>query len=206
MNSEGAARRGLLWAANISPDKANREPNDFYPTPPEGTTALLSRESFTGQIWEPACGDGAISKVLIDAGYDVLSTDLVDRGYGQHGVDFLMEHGRVVDNIVTNPPFKLAEQFLLHALPRARNKVALLCRLAWLEGEGRRKIFESTPLAHVWVFSRRLNINRSGIAPAYPGQGGLIAFAWYVWEIGYCGPPTLGWLRHPGPRRHKRAP
>ena len=66
-------------------------------------------------------------------------------------------------------------------------------------------MFESTPLARVWVFSRRLSLNRGGTGPAYPGAGGMIAFAWYVWERGHSGPPTLGWLQHASPRRHKAA-
>ena len=59
-----------------------RVPHDFYPTPPEAVRALLSVETFEGSIWEPACGDGAISKVLLEAGHEVVSTDLIDRGYG----------------------------------------------------------------------------------------------------------------------------
>ena len=206
MTAAGSANLALKWAASVIPDSENREKDDFYPTPPEGTRALLSVEKFVGNIWEPACGDGAMSKVLIDAGYAVLSTDLVDRGYGTARVDFLMEHVHTADNIITNPPFKLAEEFAAQALAHSRRKVAMLARLAWLEGERRRIMFQSTPLARVWVFSRRLNINRSGDGILYGGQGGLIAFAWYVWEHGHQGPPTLGWLRHPGPRRHKRSP
>ena len=197
-------RLALKWAASVIPDSANREKDDFYPTPPEGTAALLSAVTFEGNIWEPACGDGAISKVLRTAGYEVISTDLVNRGFGTPRVDFLMEHGFVADNIVTNPPFKLAEQFAEHALKHARRKVCLLARLAWLEGESRRKMFESTPLSRVLVFSRRLNMSRAH-SPASE-MGGLIAFAWFVWEHGHVGPPTLGWLQHPGPRRHRSRP
>jgi len=76
------------YVRGIIPDKANRERDDFYPTPPAGTRALLEVESFTGPIWEPACGDGAISKVLESAGHQVISTDLIDRGYGTGGGRF----------------------------------------------------------------------------------------------------------------------
>jgi hypothetical protein len=177
------------WAGSVAADPANRDHDDFYPTPPEGTHALLAVETFRGTVWECACGDGRMSRVLEAHGYDVESSDLVDRGYGTPRVDFLMET-RQVDNIVTNPPYKLAEEFALHALPLARRKVALLCRLAWLEGERRRRMFESTPLARVWVFSRRLAIHRRGETT---GRG-MIAFAWYVWQHGHEGPPTIGWL------------
>ncbi len=82
-----------------------RAPFEFYPTPPEATRALLSVESFEGSIWEPACGDGAISKVLIEAGYEVISTDLIDRGYGAGGHDFLKSSRPLAKNIITNPPY-----------------------------------------------------------------------------------------------------
>ena len=78
---------------------------EFYPTPPEATRALLSVESFEGDIWEPACGDGAISKVLEAAGYQVVSTDLIDRGYGAGGHNFLNSDKPLAKNIITNPPY-----------------------------------------------------------------------------------------------------
>lgn len=78
---------------------------EFYPTPPEATRALLSVEQFDGSIWEPACGDGAISKVLTEAGYQVVSTDLIDRGYGAGGHDFLKSTTPLAKNIITNPPY-----------------------------------------------------------------------------------------------------
>ena len=68
-----------------------RAPYEFYPTPPEATRALLSVETFDGFIWEPACGRGAISTVLETAGYQVVSTDLIQRDYGAGGIDFLRE-------------------------------------------------------------------------------------------------------------------
>lgn len=182
----------VAYVNGIIPDNENREKDDFYPTPPEGTLALLGVESFTGKIWEPACGDGAISKVLIDHGYEVYSTDLVDRGYGQARVDFLMEC-QTCDNIITNPPFKLALPFVKHALALTTGKVAMLVRLAWLEGIERREMFETTPLARVWVFSKRLTMVRGG-DESLRGGGSMTAFAWLVWEHGYEGKPTLGWV------------
>jgi len=123
----------LAYVRGIRPDAKNRARDDFYPTPPEGTWALLSAIRFKGTIWEPACGDGSISRVLEAAGYKVTSTDLVHRGYGTSPVDFLLDYRTKVNNIITNPPFKLAEEFARHALDRATDKVALLARLAWLE-------------------------------------------------------------------------
>ena len=85
--------------------KGDREENDFYPTPEKATQSLLNLQKFEGNIWECACGDGAMSKVMIKNGYDVYSSDLIDRGYGETGIDFLKTN-KVFDNIVTNPPFK----------------------------------------------------------------------------------------------------
>lgn len=183
----------VAFVRGIIPDAENRQRDDFYPTPPRATLALLDVETFDGDIWEPACGDGAISKVLIDAGYEVSSSDLIDRGYGMPHVDFLLDYQTTATNIITNPPFKFAEEFARHALSRTTGKVAMLCRLGWLEGKERRKMFTSTPLARVWVFSGRVPMMRNGDV-MMAGGGGMIAFAWYVWEHGHTGAPSLGWL------------
>jgi hypothetical protein len=183
----------VSYVRGIIPDSENREKDDFYPTPPEGTRALLRVERFDGPIWEPACGDGAISRVLEEAGHEVISTDLVDRGFGTPRTDFLMEWQPRAPNIVTNPPFKHAEEFARHALGLTTGKVAMLCRLAWLEGKERRRMFESTPLARVWVFAGRLTMLRSGFDGG-KGGGSMTAFAWFVWEHRHQGPPTLGWV------------
>lgn len=171
---------------------AEREKDDFYPTPPAGTRALLAVETFDGPIWEPACGAGDMSRVLEAAGHQVISTDLCSRGYGETNVDFLMEWQPRAPNIITNPPFKICEEFVRKALALTTGKVAILARLAWLEGKARRELFERTPLARVWVFSGRLGFDRGQIAEA--GKGGMIAFAWFVWEHGHTAPPQIGWI------------
>ena len=101
---------------------------DFYPTPKWATHALIENEQFSGDIWECACGDGAMSDVLAGTGNKVISSDLYDRNYGEHGVDFITEN-RSVDNIVTNPPFHSAEPFVESALRNSKKKFALLLRL-----------------------------------------------------------------------------
>jgi hypothetical protein len=177
-------------------DPVKREKDDFYPTPRRGVEALLAVEAFEGSIWEPACGDGAISDVLEEY-YpgQVWSTDLIERGYGLAGVDFLAPApAACCDHIITNPPFKLAEHFVRLSLIRSRGKVAMLLRLSWLEGSKRRVLFESTPLARVWVFSSRLSIGRGADRDMGGGGGGMIAFAWFVWDKTHIGPPVIGWL------------
>ena len=178
-------------AQSIVGTSKGRNWHDFYPTPRAATEALLGVEKFDGEIWECACGDGAISKVLAEHGYTVKSSDLINRGYGETPVDFLlMPRENVTDNIVTNPPYGLAEEFVRTALGASRRKVAMLCKLAFLEGERRKRMFETTPLARVHVFSKRITMTRNG--DEMP-NGGMIAFAWFVWEHGYEGRPTIGW-------------
>ena len=164
---------------------------DFYPTPTWATRALLEKEQFDGEIWEPACGDGRMARVLAETGNLVLATDLNNFGFGETGVDFLASDRRSA-NIVTNPPFNLAEEFLAKALESARHKVALLLRLAFLEGAKRAvNIYDKAPPSRVWVLSERITM--------YPGHSkiagnGTIAFAWFVWDKSYVGATQLGWI------------
>jgi hypothetical protein len=165
-----------------------RESNDYYKTPFHATMGLLYREAFDGVIWECACGDGAISRLLPG---EVISTDLYNRGYGESGVNFLTTFKRV-DHIVTNPPYLLAQKFVEHALECASGKVAMLLKLNFLEGQKRKPFFETTPLRTVYVFSNRVSFDKGECE----GKGsGLLAYAWFVWEVGYHGPPALGWIQ-----------
>jgi hypothetical protein len=186
---------GTQYASAQRDDPKNRETHDFYPTWPAATRALLSVESFSGPIWEPACGDGAMSKVLEAAGYEVISTDLINRGYGEGGRDFLLEWSPLAPNIVTNPPFRWAVEFVDRALMLTKGKVALFLRLAFLEGQDRGRWFPATPLARIWIMSRRVPIQRGRMAnPGKEEGGGVIAFAWFVWDHAHEGRPEVGWL------------
>lgn len=185
---------GKAYARAQTDDPANREEHDFYPTHPSATRALLSVERFEGAIWEPACGEGDITRVLEEAGYEVHSSDLIDRGFGDVGVDFLRQFRSRAPNIVTNPPFKLAMPFVNASLQHASGKVAMFLRLAFLEGQRRGPWFQRTPLKRVWVMSSRVPMQRARLANA-DDSGGVLAFAWFVWERGYEGEPTIGWLQ-----------
>jgi hypothetical protein len=164
---------------------------DFFPTPGWATAALLDVEKFEGLIWEPACGDGSMSRVLATKGNEVISSDLYDRGFGEVGVDFV-NATRVVDNIVTNPPYNSAERFVAAGLRQSRRKFALLLRLAFLEGGNRyRTIFSCTPPARVWAFSERITFYMAG---AERKGSGTTAYAWFVWDKAHTGPAQLRWL------------
>jgi hypothetical protein len=113
--------------------------DDLYETPDVAVHALMRAESLQEVIWEPACGPGRIVNVLRGAGHKVYATDLVDYGCpdSEVRIDFLMErHPSVyVGAIVTNPPFKIANEFVAHALKLDIPKVVMLLRLAFLESE-----------------------------------------------------------------------
>ena len=175
-------------------DGTYRHEDDFYRTPPQCTLALLAVETFADDVWEPACGDGAISEVLLNAGYTVISTDLIDRGYGIGGSNFLGSTVLGVTDLITNPPYELADEFALHALKLGVRKMALLCRLAWLEGQDRyERLWRQQKLARVWVFSPRQTLWR-GDDEATEDDGGMTAYAWFVFEQDHAGASVLGWL------------
>lgn len=184
---------GVAYSVAQTVDRENREKDDFYPTFPAATAALLTVEKFEGSIWECACGEGDMSRVLEAAGYTVISTDLIDRGYGEARVDFLMEWQPRAPNACSNPPFKLARQFIEKALALTTGKVAMFLRLAFLEGVERGAWIVTTPLARVYVMTRRVPMQRGRLKAEGDGHG-VIAFAWFVWEHGHVGPPALHFL------------
>ncbi|WP_198924792.1 hypothetical protein [Nitrospirillum viridazoti] len=164
---------------------------DFFPTPAWATYALIENEEFKGDMWECACGNGAMSKVLERTGAKVRSSDLYDRGYGDFGVDFL-EEKYISNNIITNPPYNSAEGFVRKGLELSRNKFSLLLRLAFLEGINRQKtIFSKQPPSRVWVFSERITFYPEG---AEIKGSGTTAYAWFVWDKDAPAGTELKWF------------
>lgn len=164
-------------------------PHDFYPTPPGATRALLTVETFRGAIWEPACGDGAIAKVLAHAGYSVVATDLVDHGFGTAGVDFLEQSATRAPNIITNPPYRfgMADAFVRKALDLTANtggSVAMLLNMSSLAHPRRHHLWVARPPAAIYalddvVFARTDTAHR---------------YVWCVWKAGHTGRPSFWWL------------
>jgi|TARA_B100000085_G_scaffold86419_1_gene77997 hypothetical protein len=167
--------------------KKDRIDYDFYPTPEIATLKLLEKESFKGNIWECACGDGAISKILKSKNYEVFSSDIVFRDYGEKTIDFLNSK-MIFDNIITNPPFKLSLEFALHGLKSVKNKMVLFQKLVFLEGIKRKKeLFSLNKLKNIYVISNRLKFK------GYK-TGGLMCFAWFIFDVNYNGKPTIDWI------------
>jgi len=170
---------------------------DFFPTPAWATYALMDNERFDREVWECACGDGAMSEVIQDFGNKVNSSDLFDRGYGEAGVDFLEAQGKR-PNIITNPPYNSAQGFVEKAAEIVEHKFALLLRLAFLEGANRANtIFSKIPPSRVWVFSERITFYPKNAVKA---GSGTTAYAWFIWDKSHSGSTELNWLK-PGYKR-----
>lgn len=153
-----------------------RRKDDFYPTPPEAVVALLQstwapRKS--ALIWEPACGDGAIAKVLTATGYTVVPTDLVDRGFGWAPVDYFAETQKRASQVVTNPPFKDAERFIRHGFGLGCVYQAHLLKAQFWNAASRIKLFDEHPPAAVLPLTWRLDFTGGG-APT-------MDCCWVVW-------------------------
>jgi hypothetical protein len=151
---------------------------DFYPTPPWGTSALLKYVKFDGEILEPCCGTGEMAEVLRAGGYPVIASDLHSRGYGEV-VDFFDRKDKVA-NVVTNPPFNIAEEVFEHAYKLARRKVCLLLRTAFLESRKRYELIYRTRRPSILlVFTERLSMYPKG---QEQNGGGTTSYSWFVWD------------------------
>jgi hypothetical protein len=172
-----------------------REENDFYATDPGAVVALLGLEKFSPKIWECACGQGHLSKEIEFAGYQTRSSDLIDRGYGKSGVNFLSDKITHWDgDIITNPPYKYAKEFILKALsiiPDGK-KVAMFLKVQFLEGKSRKDLFKTYPPRTVYVSSSRIMCAQNGFFDGK--QSSAVAYAWFVWEKGYSGYTVLKWF------------
>lgn len=176
-------------SAHLNKRRIDRKGLDFYPTKPWAVKALLSVESFRGEIHEPCCGEGHISKVLLEHGYKVNSSDLYDYGFGRSGID--VERLARVANIVTNPPYSILSRLLPFLVGRVTSKLALLLKLDAMAGVSRYQLFEREPPATVWAFAERLTLNERG-EDSY-GKG-MLSYAWFVWDKTHVGPTRLRWI------------
>lgn len=181
-------RESSLW---------EREANDWYVEPEWCSLRLFQEEKFDGYIFDPACGRGSIVISAMKSGLSAAGCDLVDRGWDTTLTpsNFLeSDHRR--DNIVSNPPFGIAEKFLERALDLARNKVAFLLPANWVQGDKRSRMLAATPLRRVYFITPRPSMPPGQVLAAggKPGNG-TTDYAWFVWLRGYDGAPEVRWLR-----------
>ena len=180
--------------------EAEREKHDYYATEPKAVEILLENEKFSPYVWECACGEGHISKVFEKAGYKVKNSDIVDRGLeGTEIIDFLkVKHEdvrkEISRDIVTNPPYKFAKEFVEKALEISMDstKIAMFLKLTFLEGQARKKMFEKYPPKTIYVFSSRVKCAKNG---EFEGMGSsAVCYAWFIWEKGFKGDPIVKWV------------
>jgi len=186
----------VLGASNHSEEERQNE--DYYATDPKAGELLLGLESFSLNIWECACGEGHLSKVFESAGHIVKSTDLIDRGFGKSGTDFLSIDNTEWDgDIITNPPYKYAQEFIekaLQIIPQG-NKVAMFLKVQFLEGKRRKGLFILQPPKAVYISSSRLLCAKNAnFEKMLAGGGSAVAYAWYVWQKGFSGTTELKWF------------
>ena len=167
--------------------------NDFYPTPYEITEDLFKLEKFDGDVLEPACGQGHMSEIISKYN-QTFSFDKFDDSYSRIKHDFLtFETDQEFDNIITNPPFTFAEQFVLKAKKIAKKKIAMILKIQFLEGKSRLKNLwkdKEFPLEYVYIYSGRVgfgDVNNKKVSSA-------LCFAWYVWNKEYKGEPKIRWI------------
>lgn len=184
-----------LGARNYAQNE--REENDYYATEPKALELLLDLENFSCDVWECACGEGHLAKVLESRGHNVYASDLIDRGYGIGGVDFLKHEKPFDGDIITNPPYKYAKEFVEKAMELITDghKVAMFLKLQFLEGKARRKIFENTPPKTIYVASSRLLCAKNAeFKRMKQGGGSAVAYAWFIFEKGYKGETIVRWF------------
>lgn len=183
--------------AASSHSEQEREQNDYYATPPSAVEELLKRESFNKYVLEPAVGGGSIAEVLKSHGHIVQSMDIVDRGYeGTEVRDFLQTSKNDLicsPDIVTNPPYSIATEFVEHALDISMDsvKVAMLLKIQFLETKKRLALFRKYPPKFIYVFTNRIACAKNG---NFNGESSAVCYAWFVWKKGSISEPIVRWI------------
>lgn len=178
-----------------------RHEHDFYATDSRTIRPLLKVlgwENGGKVIRENSCGVGHLSIPLEAVGHTVISTDLIDRGYGIGGIDFLKDNyfdTLRYDATIMNPPYSHALEFIKKALTQSPIVCAFL-RLAFLEGgdrSGRYEFFSENPPWKVLVFSDRVPSAKNGDFKKF--KDGKTAYMWAIWKVGNKNQPTIEWIR-----------
>lgn len=189
----------MLGSSNHS--EKTRETNDFYATNPKSLKIFLDKLEEDGiklhkNIWECACGQGHLSKVLETRGAEVWSTDLVNRGYGEGNVNFLtcLPGGKWHGDILTNPPYKYAKEFVERALELQNDGyyTVMFLKIQFLEGQARQELFKKYPPKYVYVNSARQLCAMNGEFEKYNATA--ICYCWFIWEKGFKGEPIIRWI------------
>ena len=188
-----------LGASNHTEE--SRAQNDFYATPPVAVYDLLEKETFNKNVWEPAAGMNHIVKILEKNGYNVKRSDIVK--YVDDDkleiIDFLTTTGTWNGDIITNPPFSLATQFVNKALELVKDgaKVAMFLKVQFLEGSKRYwNLFKDNPPKIVYVSVNRYGCTKDGIFNEAGNAPSAICYCWFIWEKGFKRDPIIKWMNY----------
>ena len=195
---KGNTRRTFVTLGASNHTDKERQNEDYYATDPIAAKLLLEVETFNGKIWECACGEKHLAKIFEQEGYEVRSSDLIDR-CGNEVFDFLgiENQGIYEGNIITNPPYKYATEFIYKALSIIPDgfKIAMFLKVQFMEGKERKRLFTEFPPKVIYVSSSRIMCAKNGeFERMREGGGSAVAYAWYVWEKGYKGDTVVKWI------------
>ena len=195
----GNSKTTFVQLGASSHSEGERETNDYYATDPDTLKIFLKalqRDNLqiNKDVWECACGEGHLSEVLVGGGYIVKSTDLINRNYGTPYIDFLKETEKWHGDILTNPPYKYAKEFVEHSLELIEDgqQVIMLLKIQFLEGKDRRKFFEKYPPKYVYVNSTRQTCYLNGNMSKKLSSASC--YCWFIWEKGFTGEPLIRWV------------
>ena len=183
--------------------KNQRVEHDFYATDPLAVEMLMDKYEFNqGNFLEPCVGNGNISGVIKNRfpNSSITGVDIVDRGYPNTIVgDFLTYvTNERYDNIITNPPFSLAKEFLEKSMEllNKNGKIAMFLKIQFLEGMKRTEMFEKYPPRYIYVFTKRMATWNNGEQFDSNGKrwATTMCHAWFIWEKDFKGEPTVRWL------------
>lgn len=195
-NSNKESIYKMIGASNHTEEERQKE--DYYATDPIAVELLLDLETFNKDVWECACGEKHMSNVLEKRGFNVRSSDIIKRCDDIEEYDFLNnENIEWKGDIITNPPYKYAEEFVYKALQiiPTGNKVAMFLRLQFLEGKKRKQLFTNFPPTKVLISSSRILCAKNGdFEKMKQGGGSAVAYTWIIWEKGYQGDPIIKWF------------
>ena len=182
--------------------ETERVENDYYATNPKAVEMLLNEYDFNDGYWlEPCVGEGHIAKIIESKCYAICTgIDVVDRGYPNTIIaDFLTyETNQKFDNIITNPPYSLATEFIEKSLSLLSDggKCAMFLKIQFIEGLKRKTLYENNPPKYIYVFRNRMATWNNGqeLDPQGKRWATTMCHAWFIWEKGSKSEPIIRWL------------
>jgi len=206
MPTTPASKRGIRKRGIVKTKAAHvyaRHPDDWYVEEPWVAERLLDVESFSGAVWDPACGEGRIVRALRARGHDAVGSDIKQRnGFKSLQLDFmrsdpgtLIAYAANFPNLFFNPPFRQSQEFVKQAIQVAERKTVAILPTEFLHGDERSRWLELTPLLRVYFLTPRPSMPPGDSKEAKNPSGGRTSFSVFVWLRGFDGEPTVRWLR-----------